>query len=216
HEHAVFRELGDARVAAAVGDEDVALRVPRDVRRTIEDVLLRAGSRRSATATAAGLSAASGFTSAAAFATTTGPAARILDRFRLASEKECDASLSVELHHHRGILVDDPEVVLGIDADLRGKQESVHALADLARELAGAIELEQPRTAVHEWTRRRERHRRVAGAGVDEDVAARIGRHAADFAQIDVVRQCQWIRRVEVHYGRGALSRYRVRRQDGR
>src|SRR5207248_3095742 len=47
-EHAVLRELGDARVAAAVGDEDVALRIPRDVGRSIEDVLLRAGSRRPA------------------------------------------------------------------------------------------------------------------------------------------------------------------------
>src|SRR4029077_18016963 len=156
-----------------------------DVRRTVEDVLRRAGSRRSAAPTAPGL------TAAAAFATATGPASRILDRLRLSSEKECEASLRIELHHHRGILVDDPEVVLRIDADLRGKQESVHALADLARELPGAIELEQSRTAVHEWTRRRERHRRVAGAGVDEDVAARIGRHAADFAQIDVIRQCQ-------------------------
>src|SRR6185436_9501144 len=44
HEDAVLRKLGDPRVAAAVGDEDVALCVPRDVGRAVEDVLLRSGS----------------------------------------------------------------------------------------------------------------------------------------------------------------------------
>ena len=51
------------------------------------------------------------------------------------------------------IFVDDPEVVLRIDADLRGEQKAVDALADLAREFARAIELEQPRATVHERTR---------------------------------------------------------------
>src|SRR5262249_61296625 len=95
-------------------------------------------------------------------ATATAAAARILDRFGLPSEKERDASLRIELHHHRGILVDDPEVVLRVDADLRREQESVRALADFARELAGAIELEQPGAAVHERARRRHRHRPLA------------------------------------------------------
>ena len=40
-------------------------------------------------------------------------------------------------------------------ADLRGEEESVHALADLAREFSVAIELEQPRAAMDERTRRR-------------------------------------------------------------
>ena len=118
-------------------------------------------------------------------------ARRILNRFRLPSEEKRDAALRIELHHHRGHLVDDPDVVLRIDANLRGEQEPVDSLADLARELPVAIELEQPRAAVRERTRRRQRHRRMAGARVDEDVAARIGRHAADFAEIDVVGQRQ-------------------------
>src|SRR5438874_948311 len=181
-EHAVLRELGDARVAAAVGDEDVALRIPRDVGRAIEDVLRRAGSRRpaaasaglSATAAAAGFSSAAALTAASAFtaAARSAGTARILNRLRFASEEEHDAALRIELHHHRSVLVDDPEVVLRIDADLRGEEKSVHALADLAREFSVAIELEQPRAAVHERTRRRDRHRRMAGARVDEDVAA--------------------------------------------
>src|SRR5262249_21909461 len=67
-EHPVFREFRDARVAPAVGDEDVALRVPRHVGGTIEDVLGRTGSGRSAAATAAAFAAGTG-----------GAAARIRD-----------------------------------------------------------------------------------------------------------------------------------------
>ena len=40
-EAAVLVVLHDAIVAIAVGDEDVALRIPADVRRPTEDVLLR-------------------------------------------------------------------------------------------------------------------------------------------------------------------------------
>ena len=143
-------------------------------------------------------------------------ARRILNRFRLAPEEKRDAALRIELHDHRGHLVDDPEVVLGIDANLRGKQKPVDALADFAREFPVAIELKQPRSAVHERPRRRHRHRRMAGARVDEDVAARIGRDAADLAEIDVVgqRQRRW-RRVEVQHRRRVLGGERHRRHDG-
>src|SRR3954452_22436369 len=55
-EHAVLRERGDARFAAAIGDEDVALRVPGDVGRAIEEVLRR-NRARSAAAASAGLTA---------------------------------------------------------------------------------------------------------------------------------------------------------------
>jgi len=58
-------------------------------------------------------------------------AARIRNRFRLPSEQKRDVALRIELHHHGGIFVDDPEVVLRIDADLRGEQKAVDALADL-------------------------------------------------------------------------------------
>src|SRR6185295_676731 len=107
-EHSVLREFRDARVAAAVGHEDVALRVPRHVGGTIEDVLRRAGSGRSAATTTAGVAAAAGrVTATAALAAGSGGAAgRIRNRFRLASEQERDPALRIELHHHRGILVD--------------------------------------------------------------------------------------------------------------
>ena len=51
--------------------------------------------------------------------------------------------------------------------------------------LPRAIELEQPRAAVREWPRGADRDRRMTRARVDEDVALRIGRHAADFAEIE-------------------------------
>src|SRR5205814_6697867 len=120
----------DARVAAAVGDEDIALRVPGDVGRTVEDVLLRARSGSTP-------SAASAFAASARSAR----ARRILDRFRLAPEEKRDAALRIEFHDHGRRLIDDPEVVLGIDANLRGKQKPVDALTDFAREFPVAIEL---------------------------------------------------------------------------
>ena len=56
----------------------------------------------------------------------------------------------VELHHVARHLIDDPDVVLWIDADLLGKHEAVDSLSDLASELAVSIELEQPRSSVRE------------------------------------------------------------------
>src|SRR5438034_1091890 len=144
-------------------------------------VLMRSRSGRTAA------SAASAFTARAWSAR----ARRILNRFRLAPEEKCNAALRIEFHDHGRHLIDDPEVVLGIDANLRGKQKPVESLANLAREFPVAIELKQPRSAVREGPRRSHRQRRMAGARVDEDLAARIGRDATDLAQIDVVGQHQ-------------------------
>src|SRR4029079_8473124 len=126
---------------------------PRHIGRTVEDIL-RCASAGSAAA-------------AAATALTHGPGPtgtrRVVERFRLASEQKGDAALRIELHDHRRHLVDDPEVVLWIDADLRGEEKPVPPLADFAGELAVAIELEQTRSTVHERTRRGHRDRRMAG-----------------------------------------------------
>src|SRR5204863_144842 len=57
HEHALAVELGHARVAVAVRDEDVPRRVPPDVGRPAEHVALRAGARcAAASSSAAGVS----------------------------------------------------------------------------------------------------------------------------------------------------------------
>ena len=111
-------------------------------------------------------------------------------RLGLAAEDHLDPPVRVELDHLRRHLIDDPDVVLRIDAHLLRLQEPVDALADLAHELAGAIELEQPRAAV----RRRSRDPAVvidrrAGPRVDEDVALRVRGHAGRFAQVDVRRE---------------------------
>ena len=71
-------------------------------------------------------------------------------RLRLAAQIICTRPFGIELDHLCRHLIDDPDVVLGIDAHLLRLQEPVHALADLADELAGPIELEQPRPAVRE------------------------------------------------------------------
>ena len=73
------------------------------------------------------------------------PRGRHRHRFRLAAQNHLHAAVRVELDDLRRHLIDDPDVVLRIDAHLLRLQEAVDALADLAHELARAIELEQPR-----------------------------------------------------------------------
>ena len=123
-------------------------------------------------------------------------------RFRLAAENHLHAPVRIELDHLRRHLIDDPDVVLRIDAHLLRLQETVRALADLADELAGPIELEQPRSAVRHGARGAERHRRVAGPGVEEDVALGVGGDAGRFTHVDVVGETSADRRrIERHLG---------------
>ena len=107
-------------------------------------------------------------------------------RLGLAAEDHLDPPVRVELDHLRRHLIDHPDVVLRIDADLLRLQEAVDALADLTDELAGAIELEQPRAAVRDVARAGGRDHGRAGPRVDEDVALRVGRHAGRFAEVHV------------------------------
>ena len=62
-------------------------------------------------------------------------------RFRLAAQNHLHAPVRIELDHLRGHLIDDPDVVLRIDAHLLRLQHAVSALADLADEFASPIEL---------------------------------------------------------------------------
>src|SRR5687767_13714769 len=71
-------------------------------------------------------------------------------RLRLAAQHHLDPPVRVELDHLRRHLVDDPDVVLAIDAHLLRLQEAVRPLTDLTDERARAIELEQPRPAVRD------------------------------------------------------------------
>ena len=67
-----------------------------------------------------------------------------VDRFRLAAQQHQDAAAGgIELDHHTAIGIHGPDIVLAVDADLLGDEETVKSPADLADEIAGGIELKQ-------------------------------------------------------------------------
>src|SRR3954468_5638746 len=136
HELAVFVEFGDARIALAVGDENIALGVPSDIGRTVEYVLRPPG------AGCAGCPAAPFPT--AGRSRTRGN----VDRLGLSAEQHCQTPLRVELHDHVAHLIDDPDIVLRVDAHLIGEHEAVSVLADLTDEAAVAVELIELRAAM--------------------------------------------------------------------
>src|SRR4029079_7319166 len=152
HEVALLRELTDPMVGPeAVGDVDVAGAIPRDVGRPIEAVAVDSGARRAASAAAsAALTAAAAagprcpFRRHAAAGRHAGPGPHA-DVLRLAAEHELEPPVAVELHHLVRSGVDDPDVVLRIDAHLLREVDRVDALADLLDELAVLIELKQAR-----------------------------------------------------------------------
>src|SRR5215469_16083900 len=148
---AVLIELCDARVAGAIGDEYVACGVPCHVGGPVKEI--------------GGLSRAISPLSAG----------RNELRLRFSSEKHRDVSLRVELHDHVAHLVDRPDIVSGIDAHLGGSHEPVGIFADLPHVLAGAIELEHPRTAMREGPHGADSYSGMSRACVDEDVALGIG-----------------------------------------
>jgi hypothetical protein len=129
--------------------------------------------------------------------------------FRFPAEQQLHLPVRIELDHHARQSIDDPDVVLRVDTDLLRHLKSVRILADLANELAGPIELEQPRPAVRKRPRRTERHRRMSGARVDKHVALGIRRHAGGLAEVDVCRELQRIRRIERDFRHGELRRER-------
>ena len=49
----------------------------------------------------------------------------------------------LELDDHAAIGIDGPDIVLAVDADLLGDEETVKSPADLSDEIAGGIELKQ-------------------------------------------------------------------------
>ena len=109
----------------------------------------------------------------------TGPQRDVLG---LAAEHQLESSVGVELHDLVRSGVDDPHVVLRIDAHLLREVDRVDALSDLLHELAGLIELKQARAAVIERALVAERRHGVARSRVDEHVAARVGRDARHLA----------------------------------
>ena len=160
-EFAFFVELRDTRIAQAVSNEDVASGVPGDVSRPVEQVRGLPGAIPSCLA------------------------GGNVDCLRLAPKQHSYAALRIELHDHVGHLINHPDVVTRIDADLGGEHEAVTVLADLADELAVAVELEQSRAVVREGTRCADRDGGMAGPRVDKNIATRIRRHTAHLAEIE-------------------------------
>ena len=104
-------------------------------------------------------------------------------------------------------MIDDPDVVLRINAHLLRNEEAIRILADLANVLPGFIELEKPRPAVQEWPGRADGDRGMARARIDKNISLGIRRHAADFTKMNVGRRFQQIAvRIECNRRHGLSS----------
>ena len=135
-------------------------------------------------------------------------ALHVIDGFILAAEHERHQALGIELHHHVRAFVDDPQVVVLVEADGVGEGEAVGVLAPLLDELVGLVELEQLGRL------RAARRADVAAARVDEQVLLGIERDADGFAD-GVPRGHQRQRDRVVLNLRGVLFEFRLCRQRG-
>jgi hypothetical protein len=111
-----------------------------------------------------------------------------VDGFRLAAQQHQDAAAGgVEFDDHAAIGIDGPDIVLAVDADLLGDEETVNSPADFSDEIAGGIELKQlGPVAERESARTAQRGARTAGPCQDEDSALGVGRDSGDLAEIGV------------------------------
>src|SRR5207302_891818 len=108
--------------------------------------------------------------------------------FLVAAERHRPPPARIELHHHVRALVRDPDVVAAVDAHRVAERPGVQVPADLAHELAVAVELQQLRCRG-----RVGRPGRVA-ARENEHVAPGIHRHAGYLAEMQVARQLERVR----------------------
>ena len=102
-------------------------------------------------------------------------------------------ALRIELHHHARHLIDDPDVVLRINAHLLRNEETIRILADLTNVLAAFVELEKPRSSMEERPRRADGDTRMASARVNKNISPGIRRHATHFTKMNVGRGFQQI-----------------------
>ncbi len=124
-EAAVLVELDDARVAVAVGHEDVALRIEADIGLPMKGVR----------PVGAGVLAAAR------------RQRQLIERIGTLAEHHQQLSVGTELLDDVGALVDGPDVVVLVDAHGVREREAVTAGAEFLDERAGLIELEQARLA---------------------------------------------------------------------
>src|SRR5579862_8093222 len=144
---AILVVLHDSIIAVTVRNENVPLRIPRDIGRTAERILL--GGRRRTRSRGDGAS----------------------NNLGSMAEHHHHAPLRIELDDQVGPFVDDPDVVLGIDAHRVRELKAVKPLAYLAQVFAVLVELEKAG---------------VGAARVDKDVPLGIGGYADCFAQVQI------------------------------
>ena len=103
--------------------------------------------------------------------------------FLLASEHHHDVALGIELDHHVGALVGDPDVVVLVDAHGVRERPGVEVVADLANIFAVRAEFQKLRGAG--------RVGRSGGVAAreNEDVSLGIDGHAGDFAEIQILSE---------------------------
>ena len=113
-----------------------------------------------------------------------------VEAFGPAAEVQDHVTRRIELHDGVGPLVDDPQIVLVVEADRVAVAEPVDPLPDFAHEVALVVELEQ--------VGRRVAVQRTAGGGArvvqQDDVALGVLRHTKRFAQIHGRRVLQEVR----------------------
>src|SRR2546429_6373713 len=127
----------------------------------------------------------------------------------LASEHHRDATFRIELHDHVRALVDNPDVVIFIDADIVRKRPGVKVVADLTYEFAGLIEFEQLGSGGAIG--------RAAGVTAIEhkDVLFRVEGDARGLTQINIVGQFQEINvAVERNFGNVLRKRHAAQGND--
>ena len=113
----------------------------------------------------------------------------LVGSFLLAAEDHRDPSLRIELDHHVGAFVSDPDVVLGVDFDAVGIGPGVEVVADLTQKLAIGIEFQKLCGG-----RAVRRPDGIADARENEDVFFGIHGDAGNLAEIYVGRKLQEVR----------------------
>jgi hypothetical protein len=168
----------------AVGHENVAGGIPRDVRRSVECVTGTAGARGAATSSGRRPASCASFASRA-FRRRRLDHANV-DRFRFSAHDHQHSSFRAELDDLTGRLIDRPYVVLWVDANPVRHQKTIDTLTNFSDVVPILVELEQTRSAMRDDARGSHHCRRVACPCVNEHVSFRVGRNTGGFAEVNL------------------------------
>src|SRR5262245_27259642 len=178
HPVAVLVKLSDSRIDISIADEDVALRVPRDVCRLPELSVNRRSWRVHAS-----------------------PWAGFVGCFFLSAEHHHNASFRIELDDHVGALVHGPEVVVLIDAYGMREGPGIEILSDLSDVLTVRSEFEDLRGGCAVC------RPGCVAAVENKNVSLRVHCHARGFAEMQIRWELEDVgNRVEWDFGNRLLS----------